>query len=314
MRKSKRVLVTGGAGFIGSHVVDRLVADGYSVRVIDDLSAGRLENISGHLKRGRVDFVEGDVRNASVIEKSVEDVDAVVHLAAVTSVPFSVRNPVFTFDVNVTGTLNLLRSCAEHKVSRLVYASSCAVYGEPRVLPVKEAHPTNPISPYAESKLVAERYVVGLCARGILDCVALRFFNVYGPRQCMNDYSGVITRFVDLARRGEPLTVYGSGSATRDFVFVEDVVDAVMLCCESREAVGEVFNVGTGKATTVNELAKTIIELTKSGSSVCFGEPRAGDIKHSYADVSKAEMLLGFSAKFGLREGLRVLIEKGSAD
>ena len=170
-----------------------------------------------------------------------------------------------------------------------------------------------PISPYAESKLAAERFSVGFCEKQLLDCVALRFFNVYGPRQCMNDYSGVITRFVDLARGGLPLTVYGDGSATRDFVYVGDVVDAIVLCLESKAAVGEVFNVGTGKATSVDELAKTVLELVPSGKGVSYGKPRAGDILHSYADVSKAERLLGFRAKTGLRDGLRALIGKGSA-
>ena len=265
---AKRVVVTGGAGFIGSHLVDRLVAEGFSVRVLDDLCSGCLDNIRGHVDSGRVEFVKGDVKDPEVVGECVRGVGFVVHLAAVVSVPFSVANPDLTYDTNVSGTLNVLVACSKAKVSRFVFSSTCAVYGEPWYLPVDEKHPCVPISPYAESKLAAERFSVGFCEQELLDCVALRFFNVYGPRQCMNDYSGVITRFVDLARGGLPLTVYGDGSATRDFVFVGDVVAAVLLCLESGAAVCEVFNVGTGRATSVDELAKTVLELGPSGKGV----------------------------------------------
>jgi UDP-glucose 4-epimerase len=245
-----------------------------------------MANIQDHVDSGKVDFVKGDIKDSKVVGECVRGVGFVVHLAAVVSVPFSVANPGLTFEANVSGTLNVLVACAKARVSRFVFASTCAVYGEPAYLPVDEAHATSPISPYAESKLAAERFSVGFCEKQLLDCVSLRFFNVYGPRQCMNDYSGVITRFVDLARGGLPLTVYGDGSATRDFVYVGDVVAAIMLCLEGRSAVGEVLNVGTGKATSVDELAKTVLELVPSGR--CFlWEARAGDILHSYADVSK---------------------------
>jgi UDP-glucose 4-epimerase len=312
IKGTTRVLVTGGAGFIGSHLVDRLVAEDFDVRVLDDLSSGCLDNIRGHVDSGRVEFVKGDVKDPEVVGECVRGVGFVVHLAAVVSVPFSNANPALTYDTNVSGTLNVLVACAKAKVSRFVFASTCAVYGEPEHLPVDEGAPCRPISPYAESKLAAERFSLGFCEKRLLDCVALRFFNVYGPRQCMNDYSGVITRFVDLARRGSTLTVYGDGSATRDFVYVGDVVDAIMLCLEGRVAVGEVFNVGTGKATSVDELAKTVLELVPSGRGVVYDKPRVGDIKSSYADVSEAERVLGFRAKTGLRDGLRVLIETGS--
>ncbi len=306
------VLVTGGAGFIGSHLVDRLVGEGYSVRVLDDLSSGCLDNIREHFVGGRVEFVRGDVKDAGVVGECCRGVRFVVHLAAVVSVPFSVANPALTFETNVNGTVNVLVAAAREKGGRVVFASTCAVYGDPEYLPLDENAACKPISPYAESKLAAERYAVGFCERGVLDCVALRFFNVYGPRQCMNDYSGVITRFVDLAVHGFPLTVYGDGSATRDFVYVDDVVAFVMKCLVAEGAVGEVFNVGTGRAVSVKELAKTVLELSGSRSNVCFCEPRTGDILHSYADVGKAERLLGFRARTELRDGLRFLIEKGS--
>jgi UDP-glucose 4-epimerase len=304
-------LVTGGAGFIGSHVVDRLVAEGFDVRVLDNLSSGRLENIGGHVKNGAVDFVEGDIRDEEIVGRCVDGVDVVFHLAAVASVPFSIVNPDLTFDVNVGGTLNLLMSSVKRRVERFVFVSSCAVYGEPRYLPVDEGHPAGPGSPYAASKLAGERYCLGFDRRQLCRSVVLRFFNVYGPRQGLSEYSGVISRFVDLARRGLPLTVFGDGSATRDFVYVGDVVDAVMGCVDNGAAVGEVFNVGTGRAVSIGELAETVLELTGSGSGVCFSAPRAGDILHSYGDVGKAERVLGFRAGTGLRDGLRVLIEQG---
>jgi len=303
-------LVTGGAGFIGSHLVDRLVRDGYGVRVVDDLSTGRLDNIAGHLNAGKVDFVKGDIRDVSLVTKSVDDVDVVVHLAALTSVPFSVANPDLTFDVNLVGTLNLIRACAQEQVGRLVFVSSCAVCGDPEFLPVREEHRPNPISPYAESKLLGERYCLGFQDRQLLPSVVLRFFNVYGPRQGMNDYSGVITRFINLVRRKEPLVVYGDGSQTRDFVCVYDVIDAVLASMTSDDVEGEVFNVGSGKPTSISELAKTVLDLAGVDLMIRYEKPRAGDIKNSYADISKAKKLLGYEPKVSLRDGLQLLLEE----
>jgi UDP-glucose 4-epimerase len=310
MRKSLKVLVTGGAGFIGSHMVDRLVNDGYDVRIIDDLSTGRIDNIQSLLSAGKVDFVKGDIRDFSLVTKSVDDVDDVVHFAALTSVPFSVKNPELTFDVNLCGTLNLIRACAQEDVGRFVFVSSCAVCGDPESLPVREEHRTDPISPYAESKLIAERYCLGFQERQLLRSVVLRFFNVYGPRQGMNDYSGVITRFIDRVKRKEPLVIYGDGSQTRDFVNVHDVVEAILASMKSGDAEGEVFNVGSGKPTSINELAKTVLELAGVDLEIRYEKPRAGDIKDSYADISKAKKFLGYEPKVSLRDGLRVLLEE----
>jgi UDP-glucose 4-epimerase len=304
-----KVLVTGGAGFIGSHVVDRLVNDGYAVRVIDNLSAGKLDNIQGHLKSGKVDFVKGDIRDASLVRKTLENVDVVVHLAALTSVTFSLENPDLTFDVNLLGTLNLLRSSIEEQVDRFVFASSCAVCGDPEFLPVTEEARTNPISPYAESKLIAERYCLGFSERQLLKSVVLRFFNVYGPRQGMNDYSGVITRFIEFAKQSLPLVIYGDGSQTRDFVNVQDIVEAVLGSTKNSKAVGEVINIGSGMPTSINELAKTVLELAGVDLEVHYEKSRVGDIKDSYADISKAEKLLNYAPKVVLRNGLRALIE-----
>jgi UDP-glucose 4-epimerase len=303
-----RVLVTGGAGFIGSHVVDRLVKGGYEVRVLDDLSTGRLDNIRQHVDDGRVDFVEGDVRDVKVVEKCVGGVDSVVHLAAQTSVTLSVSDPDLTFAVNVEGTTNLLSSCSRQDVGKFVFASSCAVYGEPVSLPIKERHPTNPISPYAESKLAGERYVLGFNEREILRSVVLRFFNVYGVRQVMNDYCGVIARFISRVRQGLPLVVYGGGDQTRDFVNVFDVAAAVVESLESRDADGEVFNVGFGEPTSIDDLAMVVLDLMGSEVEVVHDEPRLGDIKFSYADISKAEKLLGYKPTISLRDGLCTLL------
>lgn len=305
-----KVLVTGGAGFIGSHVVDRLVNEGYHVRVLDDLSTGKLDNIQGHLSSGKVELVKGDIRDASLVKESLDGVSVVIHMAALVSVPLSVENPDLTFDINLLGSLNLLRKSVENHIDRFVFVSSCAVCGDPESLPVTEQARTNPISPYAESKLVGERYCLGFSERQLLGSVVLRFFNVYGPRQGMNDYSGVITRFIDRCRQRLPLTIYGDGSQTRDFVNVADVAKAVLASMKSSKAEGEVLNIGSGKPTSINELAKTVVELVGVDSEVSYVKSRAGDIKDSYADISKAKKLLGYEPEVSLRDGLQVLVEE----
>jgi UDP-glucose 4-epimerase len=303
-----RYLVTGGAGFIGSHLVDFLVERGFEVRVLDNFSSGSPGNILEHLKSGRADLIEGDIRNAEVVKKCLVGVDVVAHLAAVTSVPYSVENPALTFDVNAGGTLTLLRCCLEAGVGKFVFASSCAVYGDPKKLPVSEKAIPNPISPYAESKLEAEHHCRNICLQEVLKAVVLRFFNVYGPRQGVNDYSGVITKFFDHARRGLPLIVYGDGSQSRDFVSVYDVVKAVVASAENDSANGEIFNIGSGKAVTINALAKTVSDLSGKKPEVRHEPPRIGDIKGSRADISKAKRLLGYAPAVSLEDGLRHLI------
>jgi UDP-glucose 4-epimerase len=307
-----KVLVTGGAGFIGSHVVDRLVKEGCSVRIIDNLTTGRLENIQEHLNLASVDFCKGDIRDPSFVKECLLGIDAVVHLAALVSVPLSVENPAMTLDINLAGTLNLLRYSVREGVDRFVFISSCSVCGDPQILPVTEQTPVNPISPYAESKLLGERYCLGFSDRGLLRSVVLRFFNVYGPRQRMNDYSGVITRFMDQCRQKLPLTIYGDGSQTRDFVNVKDAAAAVWASIGSNLA-GEVFNVGSGKPTSISLLAKTVLELRGDDLEICYEKARVGDIKDSYADINKARSLLGYEPTVSLKDGLQDLIEKGFA-
>lgn len=304
------VLVTGGAGFIGSHLVDQLVNEGYNVRVIDDLSTGKMANIQRHLDSGKVDFIKGDVRNSAIVQACAHGVDAVVHLAAIASVPFSVDNPDLTYETNVAGTANLLIASAKEKVLKFVFVSSCAVYGEPRYLPVDENHTRNPLSPYAESKLAAEQFCLGFHEKHLLKSTVLRFFNVYGPRQSVNDYSGVITRFINRARHSLSLVIHGDGSQIRDFVYVSDAVNAILCSLKSQTADGEVFNIGFGKPTSIYELAKTVLELAGLDAAVSYDKPRLGDIKVSYADISKAERLLGYRPVFSLVNGLRALLEE----
>jgi UDP-glucose 4-epimerase len=310
MQDSTKVLVTGGAGFIGSHVVEQLVNEGYTVRILDNLYTGKLGNIQNAVKSGKVEFVNGDIRDSSLVEKSLDGVNKVVHLAALVSVPFSVKNPAFTFDVNLLGTLNLLRASVKYKAQRLIFISSCSVCGDPESLPVTEQTKTNPISPYAESKLIAERYCLGFSERHLLDSVILRFFNVYGPRQGLNDYSGVITLFINQAKKNLPLTIYGDGTQTRDFVNVADIAQAVISALKSDNVAGEIFNIGSGEVTSINQLAKTIIELTGTKSQINYKPPRIGDIKDSYADISKAKKILNYIPTVSLRTGLQTMIEQ----
>jgi UDP-glucose 4-epimerase len=305
-----KVLVTGGVGFIGSHVVDRLVNEGHEVRVIDNLSTGKLENIDSHFLSGKVDFVNGDIRDAELVRKVVHGVEAVVHLAAVTSIPFSIENPDFTLETNVTGTMNLLTACVEQKVGKLVFISSCSIYGEPKYLPVDELHSVSPISPYAQSKLIGEQLCLDFHEKKLIKSVVLRLFNVYGPRQGINDYSGVITRFIDRCKQRLPLIINGDGSQTRDFINVQDVVEAAIQAIGNEAAEGEVFNIGFGKPTSINELAKNVIELTGLNTEILFNKPRLGDIQDTFANISKAKQLLRYEPKLSLKDGLSALFDE----
>lgn len=304
-----RVLVTGGAGFIGGHVVDRLLSDGVEVDVLDNLMSGSMKNVEGHLGCDGFRFFKGDVRDYDVLKPLAAEADCVVHLAAVSGISFSLKEPLLTDDVNVSGTLNLLRACLDGGVKRFVFASSGAVYGEPRYLPVDEEHPASPISPYGASKLAGEHYAQVFCETHGLKTVALRLFNVYGSRQGLNGEGGVIARFMECLSRGKPLTVYGDGSQTRDFVHVSDVVDAFVLSLKEANAAGEVFNVGSGHGTSVSELAETVLNLAEHDSRLVYEEPRVGDIKHSRASIEKARKVLGYAPKVMLQRGLKTLFQ-----
>lgn len=308
--KLEKILVTGGAGFIGSHIVDWLLADGLEVRVLDNLSSGKKENIQQHLSKKNLHFIKGDVRDAETVKKAVKDMDAVIHEAALISVTQSVENPFLTNGVNVNGTLNLLKASSDANIKRFIYASSCAVYGEPTKLPIKEATPTRPISPYAASKVAAENYCKAFHKIYGLQTVSLRYFNVYGLRQTNGPYSGVITIFINRLLNGKPPIIYGDGAQTRDFTHVQDVAQASILALHAKNVAGEEFNVATGKPTTINQLAETLQTLTqKTHLKSKHLDPRLGDIKHSYADISKAKKVLAYTPEINLEEGLNRLVE-----
>jgi UDP-glucose 4-epimerase len=305
-----RVLVTGGAGFIGSHLVDHLLKEGIEVVVLDNLQRGRLENIRHHLGKKNLCFVRGDIRNYRLVRNLVRDVDAIIHQAARISVPESIENPVLTNDVNVNGTLNLLKASVESGVKRFVYASSCAVYGDAEMMPIKENCLPKPTSPYGASKLAAESYVQAFHEVFRLRTVCLRCFNVYGSRQINSYYSGVITQFLNRLSKNLPLVIFGDGEQSRDFVHVQDVVKANMLALKIKGVEGETFNIATGVATTINQLAATLLEITnKSCLKVVHSKPRKGDIKHSVGDNSKAKKKLRYNVKFSLKEGLKELVD-----
>lgn len=302
-----RVLVTGGAGFIGSHLVEGLVERGFEVSVVDDLSTGRIENLSSCLARIR--FVRGDIRDKATLAGSVQHVDSVLHLAAIASVPYSVEHPEATYEVNVDGTRNLL-DASLFSADRFVYVSSSAVYGDPEYLPVDEDHPLRPISPYAESKIKAEQICREYQESYGLKATILRPFNVYGPRQSNNQYAGVIAKFIERLREGSPPIIYGDGLQTRDFVYVVDAARASILAMQSDEAAGRIINIATGVPTTINHLAQLLVEMLGVGGI----EPhhlgaRQGDIRHSYADTREARTRLGFETQISLKEGLSSLLE-----
>jgi len=314
MRKDySRILITGGAGFIGSHLVDRLLSEGFEVTVIDDLSTGQMSNITHHKDRTGFDFIKCDIRDFKLVKTTMKDIDAVFHEAALTSVPLSVRTPVLTNDINVTGTLNLLKASSDLHVKRFIYASSAAIYGDTPPPQKREDTTPNPISPYGASKLAAEKYVKLFHELYGLETVSLRYFNVYGPRQNFNlngSEGGVITIFLNRVLRNTPPVIHGDGEQTRDFVYVQDIVEANMLALDSKSAAGKIFNIATGKKVSVNQVAGTLKEiLNRKNLEIIHATPRPGDIRHIYADISKAEKTLRFIPKTSLKEGLVALID-----
>jgi UDP-glucose 4-epimerase len=305
MGTSLKVLVTGGAGFIGSHIVDRLRREGYQVGILDNFSTGDILNLVQGPK-GEVSVHDRDIQDYEAVRNVVRGYQMIVHEAALVSVARSVEDPFRVNQVNVTGTLNVLRAAVEAKVQRVIYASSSSVYGETETLPKTESMATVPASPYGTSKLAAENYCRVFAKVYGLKTVCLRYFNVYGPRQKSGFYSGVIPTFIKRATEGKPPIVFGDGLQTRDFTFVDDVVEANMLSLTSPRIVGgEVYNIGGGSTTTINDLAQTVTGLLgKPGLAPEHAEPRSGDIRASYADFSKARDELGYRPKFSLSEGL----------
>jgi len=305
---SRLALVTGGAGFIGSHLVDQLLAGGWRVRVLDDLSSGREENLRDSLDR--VEFQRADLCASGVLPEACEGIEVVFHEAAIPSVPRSVSEPLRTHQVNATGTLTLLECARRSGVRRVVYASSCASYGDSPELPKVESMAPDPRSPYALQKFAGEQYCGLYSELYGLETVALRYFNVFGPRQDpTSDYAAVVPRFVTAALEGRPSTIFGDGEQTRDFVYVHDVVRANLLAADSQRAAGVVANIAGGRRISLNALVGLIAELTGCDKEPLYAAERVGDVRDSQADVQRARDLLGFEPRTGLRDGLAETVE-----
>jgi len=305
----KRILVTGGAGFIGSNVVPRLIEKGYSVVVFDNLSSGKLGNLDGVRNNPSFRFIQGDIKDKEALHEAFCEANMVLHLAALIDISASVADPAETNDVNVTGTLNVLQEAARCKADKFVFASSTAVYGDTKILPIKEDAAVNPISPYAASKLAGEAYCKAFAKCYGLSTVILRFFNVYGPRNIKSPYSGVITKFLQQAAEDKNLTIFGDGNQTRDFINVGDVAEALVLALEAEAGGGEIFNVCTGKPTSINQLVEVVHLVSGRDLHVTYENARAGEIKFSYGDPSKAVQELKFTAKVSLQQGLKSIFD-----
>jgi nucleoside-diphosphate-sugar epimerase len=298
-----RYLVTGGAGFIGSHLAQELIRRGQQVRVLDNLSTGKRRNLD-HLQA--VEFVQGDLADPQACAGAVAGIDYVLHQGAIPSVPRSVADPVTSNRSNIDGSLNILVAARDAGVRRLVYAGSSSAYGDTPTLPKREDMPTRPLSPYALQKLVAEQYCQMFTSLYGLETVTIRYFNVFGPRQDPGSpYSGVISLFSTALLEGRRPTIYGDGEQTRDFTYVANVVDGVLRACEAPEASGEVINVATGGRISLNELLRTMNHIVGSSISPVYVESRTGDVRDSQADITKAQRLLGYTPVVGLEEGLR---------
>jgi nucleoside-diphosphate-sugar epimerase len=297
-------LVTGGAGFIGSHLVEYLEKRGEKVRVLDNFSTGKMENIKDFAER--IDLIKGDVRDRKTCEEAVKGVDFVLHQAAVCSVPKSIEDPVATNETNIDGTLNLLIAAKEARVQRLICASSSSVYGESEVLPKVETMNTAPSSPYGVTKHVQENYCKVFYKVYGLETVCLRYFNVYGPKQDpYSPYSAVIPSFIRSLLRDESPIIYGDGEQTRDFTFISDCIQANWKACYAQGIGGGVFNIATGKRISINQLYREILNLLGKEMSPIYASPRRGDIIHSLADITMAKAKMGYSPRFDIGTGLK---------
>ncbi len=306
--KGKKILVTGGAGFIGSHIVDRLVGLGADIIVLDDLSSGKLENLSQ--SQDKIKFIKGDIRDEKDLEEALDGIDAVSHQAARRSIPKSVDKPWEYNEVNVEGTLKLFLRAKAKGIRRIVCASSSSVYGERDSFPEKESEIAKPISPYAATKLIVEQYSYVFSKLYNMEVVNLRYFNVYGPRQSLDDeYAVVVPKFINCLLNGEAPPVYGDGKQERDLVYVEDIVDVNIRCLEKDNIGPEVFNVGLGIPNSVNNLFNSLKKIIESNIEPNYCPPRLGDVKKTHADIGKAKKLLNWHPKVDFSQGLEKAVK-----
>src|SRR5712692_9230237 len=303
-----RYVVTGGAGFIGSNTVDELVRRGHSVVVLDDLSSGKEENLAD--SRNKISFIKGSITDLEAVRKAMQEADYVLHLAARTSVPRSVKDPLETNRINVDGTLNVLLAARDAKVKRIVFAASSSAYGETPTLPKVETMQPEPISPYGVTKYVGELYAQTFGRLYGLENVSLRYFNIFGPRQDPGSpYSGVLAKFCTAFLEESQPVIFGDGEQTRDFTFVENAVQANLLACEAPNISGKIFNVGTGGRFSLKQTVELLCKISGKRIEAKYDAPRDGDIRDSQADITQAREFLGYEPKVGFEEGLRRTFE-----
>ena len=305
---SELYLVTGGAGFIGSNIAEALVNAGKKVRIIDNLSTGHIENISDF--SAQVDFIQGDIRYLNTVMEVMDGVDYVLHQAALPSVPRSIQTPIESNDNNLNGTLNILYAAAKSDVKRVVYAASSSAYGDAEQLPKIEDMAPKPLSPYAVNKLAGELYCSVYSHVFGLETVALRYFNVFGPRQDPNSYySAVIPKFIKALLEGKPSVIYGDGEQSRDFSYIDNVVSANLLACKAPDASGQMMNLACGERTSLNSLYQMLQDIMGVNIPAKYTDPRAGDVKHSLADIEKAKSLLGYKVLVPVQDGLMKTVD-----
>ncbi len=299
-----RYLITGGAGFIGSHLVGALVDAGHDVRVIDNFATGKRENFAAYHEN--IDFIEGDIRDLQTVKRAVRGAEYILHQAALPSVPKSVADPVSTNETNINGTLNVLVAARDAGVKRLVYASSSSVYGMNPSLPKREDMEAMPASPYALQKYTGETYCRLFYKLYGLETVMLRYFNIFGPRQDpSSDYAAVIPKFITRLQEGQAPVIYGDGEQSRDFTYIENVVRANLLAAEAPGAAGEAMNIACGDRMSLNDIVDILKDLTECPIPAEYASPRPGDVKHSHADITKARELLGYEPVVSMLEGLK---------
>jgi UDP-glucose 4-epimerase len=304
------VLVTGGAGFIGSHLVEALLQGGHFVRVLDDFSTGKRENLIFDREYPSLKIFEGDIRYSATCQKAMKGIEYVFHQAALPSVQRSVEDPLGSNAVNSGGTLNILFGAREEKVKRVIYASSSSIYGDTPTLPKHEEMPSNPLSPYALQKYIGEQYCRLFYELYGLETVSLRYFNIFGPRQDPNSlYSAVIPKFIDAFLQGSPPIIFGDGEQSRDFTYIENVVQANLLTMSAEHLHGEAINIACGERTSLNQLVNALRKILGSKVSPVYEEPRKGDVKHSLADIRKGKEILNYEPKVGLELGLKRTVE-----